>query len=648
MRMLNLHSDFIEYEPISKEIKDAEENISGSKVRYEDLVVTFIAVENGDDGSIAKAAVDEIKKYLDTVKSKRLLIYPYAHLSSDLASPNYAYELLKLIQRMSKDMELFVSMAPFGWTKAFNIKVKGHPLAESAKVLTKQKTTSGVISRETADKNNATTNNISDIEHAEEHLSTALKAEEKQQSFWYILSPGGELSPMRTYEFKKQEQNLNILASYEISKKRTVDEVPSHVKLMKKLSIADYEPASDLGNMRFYPKGRLMKSLIEQYVTKKVMEYGGIEVETPIMYDSKHPSMESYFNRFPARQYNITSDNKQLFLRFAACFGQFLMAKDFQISYKHLPLKLYELTRYSFRNEKSGELVGLRRLRAFSMPDCHAICRDLNQAQEEILKRLELSITVINELGLSTNDDIEMAIRFTEDFYNENKDFINKIVSRFGKPIMVEMWKERFFYFILKWEFNFIDNSDKAAALSTDQIDVENGVRYKIEFVDEDGSRKNPIILHNSPSGAVERIIYALLERSAKISKAGGIASFPLWLAHTQVRLIPVGKQHIDLCEKIATELSNVQIRTDIDDREESVGKKIRESETEWIRYTLVIGDKELQSEKFTVRDRNEKKQRKDVKLEELVNEIKIQTNNKPYLPLNLPKNLSNRPQIMV
>ena len=100
-----------------------------------------------------------------------------------------------------------------------------------------------------------------------------------------------------------------------------------------------------------------MKSLIEQYVTKRVMEYGGIEVETPIMYDSKHPSMESYFNRFPARQYNIITDSKQLFLRFAACFGQFLMAKDFQISYKHLPLKLYELTRYSFRRESHAKAL---------------------------------------------------------------------------------------------------------------------------------------------------------------------------------------------------------------------------------------------------------------------------------------------------
>jgi threonyl-tRNA synthetase len=114
MRLLHLHSDFIEYEPISKEIKDAEENISGSKVRFEDLVVTFIAVEHADDESIAKAAVDEIKKYLDTVKSKKILIYPYSHLSSDLASPKYAYELLKLTERMAKDMKLYVSRAPFG------------------------------------------------------------------------------------------------------------------------------------------------------------------------------------------------------------------------------------------------------------------------------------------------------------------------------------------------------------------------------------------------------------------------------------------------------------------------------------------------------------------------------------------------------
>jgi threonyl-tRNA synthetase len=628
MRLLQLHSDFIEYEPIQKEIRDAEDIISKSKIRLEDLVVAFVAVENRDDESIAKMAVDDIKKYLDMVKSTRLLIYPYAHLSSDLAPPTVAINIIKSLESFAKGTINQVYRAPFGWTKSFNIKVKGHPLAENSKKISKNQE-----------------HVPPDQSHGEKE-SSALKHEEKLQSFWYIAQPGGQITPVSKYTFKKQDKNLQMLVDYELAKNRAVNDQPAHVRLMKKLAIADYEPASDAGNIRYYPKGRLMKSLIEQYITRRVMEYGGIEVETPIMYDTKHPSLQSYFNRFPARQYNITSDNKQLFLRFAACFGQFLMAKDFNISYKHLPVKLYELTRYSFRREKSGELVGLRRLRAFTMPDCHALCRDLNQAKEELLKRFDLSISVLDDLGLTLND-VEMAIRFTEDFYNENKDFVTELINRLGKPVLVETWKERFFYFTLKWEFNFIDGLRKASALSTDQIDVENGARYNVEFVEEDGTKKNPIILHNSPSGAVERVIYALLEKSAKISKEGGIPSIPLWLSHTQVRIIPVNQEHIVYCEKVLAALTENQIRADIDDRDETVGKKIRESETEWIRYTIVIGDKEVNSDKLIVRDRNEGKQR-EITLHDLIDEVETQTRNKPYLPLNLPLRLSSRPQISV
>jgi threonyl-tRNA synthetase len=627
MRLLQLHSDFIEYEPIEKEIRSAEDIASKAKVRLEDLVVAFVAVEEGDDDTVAKAAADEIKKYMDTVKSSRLLVYPYAHLSSDLAAPDTAAGIVKAVEGFAKESIKEVHRSPFGWTKAFNIKVKGHPLAENAKAISKLEGEHHIH------------------EHDEGKESTALKNEEKLKSLWYILQPGGTLTPVGEYKFKKQDANLQVLTNYEIAKNRAVNQQPEHVRIMKKMAIADYEPASDVGNMRFYPKGRLMKSLIEQYVTRRVMEYGGIEVETPIMYDTKHPSMESYFNRFPARQYNIQSDNKQLFLRFAACFGQFLIAKDMNVSYKHMPFKLYELTRYSFRREKSGELVGLRRLRAFTMPDCHAFCKDMQQAKEEFRKRFELSISVINALGLQ-NEDVEMAIRFTKDFWNENKEFITELVDRLGKPVLAEVWEERFFYFTLKWEFNYVDGMGKASALSTDQIDVENGKRYGIEYVDEDGSKKNPIILHNSPSGAIERVMYALMEKAAKISKTGGVPSFPLWLAHTQVRIISVGKEHLQFCNNLLAQLSANQIRADVDDRDESVGKKIRESETEWVRYTVVIGDKEVNSGKLVVRDRLEGKQR-EMTVQELIDEIKAQVKDKPYLPLNLPSHVSVRPQIM-
>ncbi|MGI0043378.1 MAG: threonine--tRNA ligase [Nitrososphaeraceae archaeon] len=641
MRVLQLHAEFFEYEPVTREIEEeyADQDVSRDKVRFQDLVVTLVAVEEGDDIAIVKLAAHDIKRYMQGIKNNKLLIYPYSHLSSNLASPQHALEIMNMIKEETMKEDIEVNRAPFGWTKSFSVKVKAHPLAENFRTYDKSSITkysdkeSGSLSK-TALNNSGT------------DVSSALSAEDSLRSQWFVLKPDGNMIPLKEYKYSSNQSNLKSLISYEIEKRRAVDEIPPHVKLMRKLAIADYEPASDSGNMRFYPKGRLIKSLIEQYVTKMVSDYGGIEIETPIMYDSKHPSLESYFNRFPARQYNIATDHgKHYFLRFAACFGQFLMAKDLLISYKNLPLRLYELTRYSFRREKTGEIVGLKRLRAFSMPDCHAFCRDMEEAKSELLKRFDLSTTVLNDLGISTSGDIEMAIRFTETCLQENKDMIIELARKFDRPVLVELWKERFFYFILKWEFNFIDNQGKASALSTDQIDIENSKRYNITFVDEDGSRKYPVILHNSPSGAIERVIYALLEKAAKSSKTGEKPTLPLWLSPTQMRLIPVTSNHTAYCKEIADALSKKFIRVDLDDRDESVGKKIRDAEMEWINYIVVIGDTEVEEAKFQIRDRLNPSERRTMTIDGLADEITNKTADKPYLPLNLPMLLSKRPQ---
>jgi len=622
MRILQLHCDSIEYTPTKKEIRSAEDIEDPQTVKLEELVVVFVAIEDGDDSSVAQNAITQIKNSMEKIGCKKLLLYPYAHLSSNLAKPSVAISLLGEMESGASDLDE-VSHSPFGWTKSYKLQVKGHPLAESSKVVTKD----SVDSTDT------------------ELTSDALKGESKIRSYWKILSPDGTMTNIADFDFKDHKK-LEILAKYESAKQRNADVPPPHVALMKKMAIADYEPASDSGNMRFFPNGRLIKSLIERFVTDKVKEYGGYEVETPIMYDSEHPSMVSYFNRFPARQYNIDSDGKKLFLRFAACFGQFLMANQFQMSYKNLPYRLYELTRYSFRREQSGELVGLRRLRAFTMPDCHAFCKDMPQAIDEIKVRFELSQNVLRELGIDESD-YDMAIRFTEDFYNENKSSVDELVKKHGRPVLVEMWKEKFFYFVLKWEFNFIDNLGKASALSTDQIDVENGDRYGIEFVDVDNKKQHPIILHNSPSGAIERIIYALLEKAATDSKEGRKPQFPLWLAPTQVRIIPLKDEFYDFSESLADKISATDVRVDIDDRNESIGKRIREAEKEWIRYILVIGEKEKNSENLSIRDRQTGDVR-EISFDDFINEIKLQTKGKPFTGLNLPKYLSKRPQLMV
>ncbi|MEM3581015.1 MAG: threonine--tRNA ligase [Candidatus Bathyarchaeia archaeon] len=618
MRILQLHSNYIEYKPIQKEIAIAEETDKEVR-RLEEIVVLFTAVEEGDDETVAKRAIEEVKSFLEKLKVNRILIYPYAHLSSNLAKPSEALKVVRAMEAYAKAEGIETYRAPFGWNKQFTISIKGHPLAEQSRVIMPAKE-----------------------EKEAEKVSEALKAEEKLESFWYILQPDGKMVPVEEFDFRGHE-NLEKFAKYEISKVRASQQMPPHVPLMKRLEIADYEAGSDPGNIRWYPKGRLIKSLIEQYVTAKVIEYGAMEVETPVMYDFSHPSLADYLNRFPARQYLLKSEDKALFLRFAACFGQFLMVHDTQFSYRHMPLKVYELTHYSFRREKSGEVVGLRRLRAFTMPDCHAFCADLEQAKKEFVTRFKLCMEVLEGIGLS-KEDYEAAIRFTKDFYEENKDFIVDLAKIFGKPVLVEMWKEPFFYFRLKWDFNFVDNQDKAAALSTDQIDVENAKRYDITYVDEKGQRHHPLILHCSPSGAVERCIYALLEKAYKQQQKGEPPMLPVWLSPTQVRIIPMSDKYIEHCEKLAEKLEANQIRVDIDDRPLTLQKRVREAEMEWIPYIIVAGQKEVESQLLPVRDRKTK-QIREMKLEELISEIKSHMQDKPFKPLPLPKHVSKRPQ---
>lgn len=633
MRILQLHCDSIDYSPTKQENAIAEEITDTNTRHLEEIVVAFVAIEAGDDSDVAADAINQIKDSMQKIGCTRLLLYPYAHLSSNLARPTTAFEIFKEMELYATDSNLEVFRAPFGWTKSYHVKVKGHPLAESSKVI-KPKSSAKDASTESTKSQDAD----SDASHA-------LTRESKLESHWRILTADGKLVGIDEFDFTNHKK-LQKLAKYESEKQRHVDKPPPHVALMKKLAIADYESASDHGNMRFFPNGRLIKSLIETHVTNRVKGYGGYEVETPIMYDSEHPSMVSYFNRFPARQYTIDSEGKRLFLRFAACFGQFLMANQFQMSHHNLPYRLYELTRYSFRREQSGELVGLRRLRAFTMPDCHAFCMNMQQAVDEITIRFELSQQVLSEIGIA-QDDYEMAIRFTEDFYHENQNVINKLASAHGKPMLVEMWKDRFFYFVLKWEFNYIDNIGKASALATDQIDVENGDRYNITFVDENNEHVHPIILHNSPSGAIERVIYTLLEKAACDSKEGKRPQLPLWLSPTQVRIIPLGEEFESYAESLYDKLTKDNIRADIDDRNLSIGKRIREAEKEWTPYILVIGAKEAESGNLSVRDR-EAGYVKDMTSNILIKTIHEKTTNMPTAGINMPARISKRPQLMI
>lgn len=666
VRILLLHCDHAEYRPIKKEIRLAED-VEPKPDSIDDGAVAFVTVEAGDDddgAAAVDAAAAEIAKSLGRIGCRRLLLYPYAHLGTNLAPPAAALAALRDLEERVRaalsapDREEGaggppdVRRAPFGWTKSYSISVKAHPLAEHSISVGGggggDAAAPGAAGGRPGGGGEAAGAAGGAAAAAD---SVALRSEARLESAWRIMTPDGKMHDAEGFDFSGHA-NLEVLAKYEAAKKRMSDEPPPHVGLMKRLAIADYEPASDPGNMRFYPNGRLVKSLIERYVTKRVRRYGGYEVETPVMYDARHPGMASYFDRFPARQYNIGSEDdgggRRLFLRFAACFGQFMMAHDFQMSYRNLPYRLYELTRYSFRREQSGELVGLRRLRAFTMPDCHAFCRDMPQAIREMSKRFDLSREVVSGLGIR-DGAYEMAVRMTEDFYAEHGEAVRAMVAKHGRPVLVEMWRERFFYFVLKWEFNYIDAGGKASALSTDQIDVENGERYGIEFVDENNERRHPIILHNSPSGAVERVMYALLEEAAAAARRGSKPELPLWLSPTQVRVIPVSAEFEQNAVALAGRIGHRQVRVDVDDRAETLGRRIRDAEREWIRFILVVGEREAAMDGGMVRVRDRRTgSTDDMPLDDLIGMIEGEADGKPFAGLNVPFYLSRRPQIMV
>jgi threonyl-tRNA synthetase len=617
MKLLLIHSDFIEYEVKEKAIPHPED-ISIIKDRLEEALTVFIAVEKVDEKAPTQA-VDEARKEIiktaEQLKVRNIMLYPYAHLSSDLASAKAGKEILIQLEQEVKKQDFTVKRSPFGWYKAFTISCKGHPLSE--------------LSRE--------------IIPGKE--KKAVEKEKEIISRWCILTPQGELIDAEKFNFTGHEE-LKLLYEYESSGTRKIVGEPPHVKMMQSQELVDYEPASDSGNFRWYPKGRMIKGLLEQHINNMVRDIGGMQVETPIMYDLEHPALSEYVKKFPARQYIVHSD-KDFFLRFAACFGQYMIAHDMTISYRNLPLRLYELTHYSFRREQSGEVSGLKRLRAFTMPDLHTFCKDLPQATEEFKRQFSTAMRWMNSLKL----DSEVALRFVKEFYENNQTLAQDLAKLAGKPILVELWNERYFYFVMKFEFNVIDSMKKASALSTVQIDVENGKRFNITYADEKGEKQHPYILHTSISGSIDRNVYALLEREAIKMSQGKKPMLPLWLSPTQVRLIPVADEFVPDCEMLINELNAISpfyyIRSDIDDREESVGRKIRDAEKEWIPYIVVVGEKERKEKTISPRVRVSElgEGDKPYTITQLHNLIIERVKDYPQQKLPLGLHLSKRPK---
>jgi len=269
----------------------------------------------------------------------------------------------------------------------------------------------------------------------------------------------------------------------------------------------------------------------------------------------------------------------------------------------------------------------------------HTLVTDMGGAIEEFVRQYELCIEWMRCLDMG----YEVVLRFVRDFYEQNRDLAVRLVKRIGKPVLVEMWDERSFYFVMKFEFNFLDALGKASALSTVQIDIENCERFGITYVDREGRKRNPLMLHASISGGIDRNLCALLEK-AYVDQQNGIAPcLPLWLSPVQVRVCPVSDEFVGQANKIADELESHEIRVDVDDRPQSISRKVRDAETEWTPYIIVFGQKERSSGTLSVRVRRPRGI-KEITAQGLASEIVDATKGYPKRSLGLSRSLSGRP----
>ena len=604
MRILLIHSDYLNYNvknktPVAEEIEDAKKQGA-----FDESLVVFTAVEKDDENNpqgIVKNLVKEVIKTNDQVKAENIVLYPYAHLSSSLSSPKVAVQVLKDAEEALIGEGLNVKRVPFGWYKAFEISCKGHPLSELSRTITAE-------------------------EEDEEEV-------EKKPSSWSILD-GDKIIDIDDFKFENDQ--LEKLVSYELGTGASDAGEPPHVKLMREKELCDYESASDVGNLKWFPKGRLVRDLLADYVYNLVVDQGAMPIETPIFYDLDNEAINVHAAKFGERQYR-TDTKKNLMLRFACCFGAFRVMADPFITWKNLPAKLYELSTYSFRFEKKGEVVGLKRLRAFTMPDFHSFCADMNSTLEEFSKQTDMCI----QTGVDLDVNYEIIFRATKDFYDENKDWMYSIGKKIGKPVLLEILPERKHYWSCKIDFAAIDYLGRPIENPTVQIDVESGKRFDITYLGEDGKEHYPTILHCSPTGSIERVICSLLEKTA-IELDEKAPMLPTWLSPIEVRIITVGEDHKDFANELYDKINAENIRVDVDDRDESVGKKIRNAATEWIPYIFVVGDNEKESGVFsvTVRETGEKV---DMTVDELIKEVLDKTKGMPYRGLPLPKDISTR-----
>jgi|TARA_B100002003_G_C14153697_1_gene555125 threonyl-tRNA synthetase len=560
MKTLNLHCDYIRWKGLRKALKNIEDLVPNQVLEGEskDCLVVLIAVEKGDSISSLAELIDSIKKIAAEVKTKNIVIYPYAHLSSNLGSPTEAIEILNKVAKSLKGFK--VSTAPFGYYKEFELKVKGHPLAE--------------LSREFIQKGDEKTRK--DLSDAE--VSRLLR----------------EISKAKLDTSKLKENDHRIIGN--------------------KMNLWSFNNVAP-GMVFWHPKGLHIKNKLIEYWREVHRNTGYKEISTPQIMDRKLWEVSGHWKLYEEGMFTTKYEKRDFAIKPMNCPGGMLVYKTSPRSYKDLPLKVGELG-VVHRNELSGTLGGLFRVIQMTQDDAHIFCTP-KQLNNEIVGVLKLFLEMLKQFGfnkykftISTRSKEKAAKYLGDDkIWKKAEEALAKGLDEVGVKYKKVPGEAKFYGPSLDVQIE--DSLGREWQCSTLQLDFSLTKRFDVTYTNEKGNPETPLMLHRVVFGSLERFIGVLTEHLD--------GKFPLWISPNQVKVISLNDGTNDYSKKIHQELFKEGLEVELDIRNESMGKKVRDAQIQRFNYIVTAGEREKSNGKIAVKKRDSK----NIKEMSIINFIK-------------------------
>jgi len=414
-------------------------------------------------------------------------------------------------------------------------------------------------------------------------------------AYWRNDESRKQLTRVYGISFPKQKMLEEYLLMLEEAKKR------DHRKIGKELELFHFSPKVGMGMALWLPKGTMLRDRLEGWLTAELKKRDYEMVKTPHIGSVELYKTSGHFEKYGKDSFQpITTpqEGESFMLKPMNCPHHVEIFKARQYSYKDLPYRMAEFGTV-YRYEQHGELHGLTRVRCFTQDDAHVFCRP-DQVKDEFKKIIELVMFVFKSLNFNEYKsqislrDPENPSKYigTDENWNKAEQAIQEAAEEMGLKPTVEIGEAAFYG--PKLDFMVKDALGRTWQLGTIQVDYNLPERFELEYKGADNQMHQPIMLHRAIFGSMERFIAVLIEHTA--------GKFPLWLTPQQVVLLPISEKYNDYAKKVLELLKNYDIRGQIDERDEKIGRKIRDNELKRIPYLLVIGEKEEASENLSVR----------------------------------------------